>query len=161
MKQIFCVFTTQSHSITHFVIAHEWNVLSIHTVQYWQKSPHFTIFNERKRDFVANAMNDMSLSNISNVIFTVSSSCPNSPQMLPIITVWHDPPIEFLSTWVSLLCLYGICSLLLSARAMTACSKNVNDLLICIASSWAYPSANVFPIRSEPARSTRFNFDKV
>ena len=73
--------------------------------------------------------------------------------------VLHFPPIESFNTWVSLLCLNGTWSRRLSPSAMTACSKNVSDLLIYMASTCVSPSDSVFPSLSDPARSTKLSLE--
>lgn len=90
---------------------------------------------------------------------TVSSICTASPQIFAISRVLHFPPIESFSTCVSLLCLNGTCSRRLSPKAITACSRNVSDLLIYMASTCVSPIESVFPSLSDPARSTKFSLE--
>ena len=96
--------------------------------------------------------------NIFNKI-TVSSICTASPQILAINRVLHLPPMESFNTCVSLLCLKGTCSRLLSPNAITACSRNVRDLLIYMASTWVSPTESVLLSLSDPARSTKLSLD--
>ena len=65
---------------------------------------------------------------------TVSSIWGASPQILATSKLLQLPPIESFKQCVSLVCLNGMKSLLRSASAITVCSKNVNDLLMYIAS---------------------------
>ena len=73
-------------------------------------------------------------------ILTVSSSCSASPQTFAMRTVLHFPPIESFRKCVNLVCRKGMWSRLLSAKAITVCSRNVRDLLMYIASCWVRPS---------------------
>lgn len=54
-----------------------------------------------------------------------------------------------------------MCSLAFSERATTTYSKNDKLLLMNYASRSCLPSEPVFLVRSEPARSTRFNFEMI
>ena len=97
--------------------------------------------------------------NNEGIFLTVSSMWAASPHTFAISKVLHFPPMESFNTWVSLLCLNGTWSLLLSAKAITACSKKVSDLLMYMASTWVSPTDRVFPSRSDPAKSTKFSLE--
>jgi hypothetical protein len=60
--------------------------------------------------------------------------------MFAITSVLEFPPIESFSRFVSLLCLYGMNSRVLSHDATTTISKNDNDLLMKFASLRMTPS---------------------
>ena len=90
-----------------------------------------------------------------------SSMFRASGQILATITVLQLPPILSRKKFVSFACLYGIWSRFLSLKARTTYSRKLSDLLIAWASFILRPVAYDFFVRSQPAKSTKCNFEYV
>ena len=86
---------------------------------------------------------------------SVSWSLKGLGEQVTIRHVFELPPRDSLSIRVSFDSRYGICEIFLSVKALITLPNVVRDWLILFASSRVYPSAPVFAILSEPAKSTK------